>query len=158
MTNPYGQQMPHSAPMQAQPGQAQPYGSPSAGMPAAPYAQPYAQQQAYQQQPFGQQAPYGQPYGAGMANPYGPPIPDYKGWAIGSIFLCWIVAIFAIMKSNEVTTHQITGNMAAAQQASQQTRTLCLVATCLGVAGWLLGIIWLIVALSSAPDITYSRY
>ncbi len=93
-----------------------------------------------------------------MANPYGPPIPDYKGWAIGSIFLCWIVAIFAIMKSNEVTTHQMTGNMAAAQQASQQTRTLCLVATCLGVAGWLLGIIWLIVALSSAPDITYSRY
>ncbi|WP_197320169.1 CD225/dispanin family protein [Saccharomonospora sp. NB11] len=156
MTNPYGQQTPQSAGMPAQPGQAQSYGPPSAGMPAAPYAQQqYPQQQGYPQQPYGQQAPYGQPYGA---NPYGPHIPDYKGWAIGTIFLFWIVAIFAIMKSNEVNTHRMMGNMAAAQEASRQTRTLCLTATWIGAATWTLSIIWIIVVVSSAPEITYSRY
>ncbi|EID52869.1 CD225/dispanin family protein [Saccharomonospora xinjiangensis] len=152
MTNPYGQQMPYGAPMQTQqgqPGQMQ-LGPPSAGVPAAQYAQqpygqqPFAQQQYGQPQPYGQQAYGQQPYGAGMAG-YGQGIPDYKGWAIGSIFLCWIVAIFAIMKSNEVTAYQMQGNTAAAMQASEQTKTLCIVATVLGAFGWGLSLIWLII-------------
>ncbi|CAM2820481.1 CD225/dispanin family protein [Saccharomonospora xinjiangensis] len=161
MTNPYGQQMPYGAPMQTQqgqPGQMQP-GPPSAGVPAAQYAQqpygqqPFAQQQygqqAYGQQSYGQPQPYGQqPYGAGMAGPHGQGIPDYKGWAIGSIFLCWIVAIFAIMKSNEVTAYQMQGNTAAAMQASEQAKTLCIVATVLGAFGWGLSLIWLIILVS----------
>lgn len=145
MTNPYGQQTPYNAPMQAQQGQMQPYGPPSAGMPAVPHApQPYGQQQPYAQQGYAQQ-PYGQqPYGPGMAGQYGG-IPDYKGWAIGSIFLCWIVAIFAIMKSNEVTAYQMQGNTAAAMQASQQTKTLCTIATALGAFLWTMSFIWLII-------------
>src|SRR5690348_15056034 len=104
MTNPYGQPQP--------PYGQQGYGTPSGGMPA-----PYGQQGQY-----GQQAPFGQPgYGPGMGMPGGDinAIKEYKGWAIGCIFLMWILAIFAIMKSNEVRTFKMQGNYAMAQQASQ---------------------------------------
>lgn len=132
-----------------------PYGQQAYGQ------QPYAQQTyGQQQQPYAQQT-YGpqQPYGAGVAGSYGGHgIPDYKSWAIGSIFLCWVVGIFAIMKSNEVTTYQRQGNLAAAMQASQQTKTLCIVATVLGAVAWTVGITCLIVMLSLVsafvPDVS----
>ncbi|MQA10924.1 MAG: hypothetical protein GEU98_20685 [Pseudonocardiaceae bacterium] len=152
MTNPYGQQpygqpqpgyggSPYGAPVPA------PYGGPpSGGMPAAPYAQP---QPGYGpppgQQPYGMGP--GMPPGGGM--PGGQDIPDYKGWAIGCIFLAWIIAIFAIIKSNEVQTHKMQGNLVMAKQASDTTRTLCLVATILGSFGYLVGIIFLIIGLAA---------
>ncbi|WP_199435102.1 CD225/dispanin family protein [Qaidamihabitans albus] len=148
MTNPYGQ--PPQQPYGQQPpqyGQQQAYGPPSGGMPAAPYGQ---QPQA----PYGQQ-PYGQPgYGApGMGGqPGGQDIPDYKGWAIGCIFLFWVLAIFAIMKSNEVGTYKMQGNFAAAQEASKQTKTLCMIATVIGGIGWLIAIIMIIVAIAATGE------
>lgn len=164
MTNPYGQQ-PYQQP---QPG----YGPPSAptpapyGQPAPQYGQPYAQQvPPYGQPPYGQ-PPYGQPYGQpGYGQPYGQPgfagqpgapggqdIPDYKGWAIGCIFLFWILAIFAIMKSNEVGTYKMQGNIVAAQEASRQTKTMCTIATIIGAIGWVIGILYLIFALILVND------
>lgn len=154
MTNPYGQQPPGPQGQQV-------YGPPSGGMPMAPQGQPLQgqpPQQFYGQQPYGQPPqPYGQqPYGApGMAGPMGgQDIPDYKGWAIGTIFLFWILAIFAIMKSNEVNTYKAQGNLVAAQEASRQTRTMCLIATIVGAAWILFTLLWIIIAavtVSSVP-------
>lgn len=160
MTNPYG-------PPQGQPN---PYGQ----QPQAFGQQPgFGQQpQAFAPQSGGVPAQYGQqpsPYGApgmggpgmggpGMGGPgMGGPgmggdihaIPDYKGWAIGSIFMCWIVAIFAIMKSNEVQTYKMQGNYAMAAQASKSTKTLCIVATAIFGVGCVFSLLWIIVAAAS---------
>ncbi|PRX47098.1 interferon-induced transmembrane protein [Prauserella shujinwangii] len=160
MTNPYGQQQ--QQPYGQQPQQfgqppqfgqpQQPYGTPSGGMPAAPYGQPVQPGQPGQPQypQYGQQAPFGQPYGQPGA--VGQDIPDYKGWAIGCIFLFWILAIFAIMKSNEVNTYKMQGNLAAAQDASRQTRTLCLIATIIGAISWAIAVIMIIVAIVAANE------
>ncbi|MEW2503660.1 CD225/dispanin family protein [Amycolatopsis sp. NPDC047767] len=143
MTNPYGQPQP--------PYGQQPYGTPSGPMPT-PYGQ-YGQQGQ-----FGQQAPFGQPgYGPGMGMPPGGDInaiKEYKGWAIGCIFLMWILAIFAIMKSNEVRTFKMQGNYAMAQQASQTTKTLCLIATIIGGIGYALAITFLIIGIVAATTVT----
>jgi len=142
MTNPYGQPYGQQAPPQP--------GYPASGpVPAPPYAQqqPYGQPQPYPQQPYGAQypqAPYAQP---------GQDIPSYKGWAIGCIFLFWIVAIFAIMKANEVETYKAQGNLLGAKQASDSARTLCLVATILGAVGWVIGLIGIIVAIAAASSV-----
>ncbi|MBB1157376.1 MULTISPECIES: CD225/dispanin family protein [Amycolatopsis] len=143
MTNPYGQPQ-------------QPYG----GQPQQPYGQqqPYPQSgatpaQPYPQQPYGQPAPYGQPGFGGAPGGDMSAIKDYKGWAIGCIFLMWILAIFAIMKSNEVQTYKMQGNYAMAQQASQTTKTLCLIATILGALGWVVAIILIIISLVAASEV-----
>lgn len=150
MTNPYGQQ--------PQPG----YGPPSGPTPQqyGPPSGPTPQQQYGQQPPpYGQQ--YGQPqYGAPAGyGPQGAPpaeeIKDYKGWAIGTIFLFWILAIFAIIKSNEVQNLKAQGNLVGAKQASDTTRTLCLIATIIGAVAWaiaLVSIIISLVAINEAAD------
>ncbi len=154
MTNPYGQQ---PGPGQQPYGQQPPpgYGPPSGATPA-----PYGQPSGPNQMPYGQPAPYGQPSPYGQPAPYGAPggmpgggdinsIPDYKGWAIGCIFLCWIIAIFAIMKSNEVNTYKMQGNYAAAMDASKSTKTMCMIASIIGGVGCLFSILWFILALAS---------
>lgn len=159
MTNPYGQQpqqpygqQPYGQqpqqPYGQQPPQQPPYGTPAGGMGMQSGGMPV---------PYGQAAPYGQP------SPYGQPgggqeIKDYKGWAIGCIFLMWIIAIFAIMKSNEVNTYKMQGNYAMAEQASRTTKTLCLTATIIGGVGCLFGIIWLIFGVILATNVVTSCY
>ena len=117
--------------------------------------------------PYGQPAPYGQPPSGGFGAPgYGMPggggdinqIKDYKGWAIGCIFLFWILAIFAIMKSNEVQTYKMQGNYAMAEQASRTTRTLCLIATIIGGLSCVTVIIIWIVAIATATSYCSSYY
>lgn len=146
MTNPYGQpQQPYGQQPVAQPG----YG-PQAGY-AAPYGQP---QQPYGQMPYGN-APYPQTQ-LGAQNQMGAEaIPNYKGWAIGCIFLFWVLAIFAIMRSNEVDSYKMQGNLYAAKEASDSTRTFCLIATIIGSIGWAIGIIMIIVSLSVASSVDY---
>ncbi|MFC3453098.1 CD225/dispanin family protein [Amycolatopsis speibonae] len=167
MTNPYGQQPGYGQQppygQQPQPG----YGPPSGATPS-PYGQPsgatpapYGQPSGATPMPYGQPAPYGQPSPYGQPAPYGAPggmpgggdinsIPDYKGWAIGCIFLCWIIAIFAIMKSNEVNTYKMQGNYAAAMDASKSTKTMCLIASIIGGVGCLFSILWIILAAATA--------
>jgi len=140
VTNPYGQPQ--------QPYGQQPYPQ-SGGVPAQPYGQqPYGQ--PYPQPGYGQQPGYGMPPGGDMNA-----IKDYKGWAIGCIFLMWILAIFAIMKSNEVRTYKMQGNYAMAEQASRTTKTLCLIATIWGAVCYVGAIIAIIIAASAATVVTH---
>ncbi|OOC01523.1 CD225/dispanin family protein [Amycolatopsis azurea] len=142
MTNPYGQQQPYGQ----QPG----YGPPSGGMPA-PYGQPA---------PYGAPSPYGAPGGMPGGGGDINAIKDYKGWAIGCIFLCWIIAIFAIMKSNEVNTYKMQGNYAAAADASRSTRTMCMIASIIGGLGCLFAIVMIIISIAAAASVPscYGRY
>ncbi len=142
MTNPYGQQQPYG--QQPQPG----YGPPSGGMPS-PYGQPA---------PYGQPSPYGAPGGMPGGGGDINAIKDYKGWAIGCIFLCWIIAIFAIMKSNEVNTYKMQGNYAAAADASRSTKTMCMIASIIGGLGCLVGIVIFVFSIIAASTATYSCY
>ncbi|MCR3718694.1 MULTISPECIES: CD225/dispanin family protein [Prauserella salsuginis group] len=164
MTNPYGHQQgygqPPSGGMPAQqPGQ---FGQPPQGQPQPygqqPYGQPYGQQAGQ----FGQQpGQFGQPYGQpGMGQPgMGQEIKDYFGWAIGCIFLFWPLAIFAIIKSNEVKSNVRLGNLPAAQEASNSTKTMCMIATIIGAIGWVISIIMIIVSISAVDTYTtYSGY
>ncbi|HEV7977288.1 CD225/dispanin family protein [Amycolatopsis sp.] len=131
---------------------APPYGQPQSGANPVPYGQPGAPAPYGQQAPFGQPAPYGQqaPYGQAPygQQPYGAPgggfggpggdinaIPDYKTWAIISIFFGGIFGIIAIFKSNEVGQYKMQGNYPAAEQASRTTKTLCLIGNILGGIG-----------------------
>lgn len=158
MTNPYGQPQGQPNPYGQQP---QAYGQqPGYGQQPQAYGQQpgYGQQpQGYAPQSGGMPAQYGQqpsPYGGGDMGGPGMggdihAIPDYKGWAIGSIFLCWIVAIFAIMKSNEVGTYKMQGNYAMALQASKSTKTLCIVATAIFGVSCVFGLLWIVVVAAS---------
>lgn len=147
--NPYGQQQPgaYGQPQTPGYGQQQPgYGQPGYGQPGYPQTGGF-------QQP-GYAAPGMAPGMTGDINS----IPDYKGWAIGCIFLMWIIAIFAIMKSNEVGAYKAQGNFAMAQQASQSTKTMCLIATIIGAVGWVFAIIWIIIAISAAAAVSSYSY
>lgn len=150
MTNPYGPPGPGEDPHGQQAGYGQPapgqvpygqqpppgYGPPSGGMPA-PYGQPVH---------YGQ-PPYGAPGFGGQGGDINA-IPDYKVWAIFSIFLGGVIlGIFAIMKSNEVGMFKAQGQYAMAEQASRTTKTLCLISTILGGIGCIVAIILIIAAI-----------
>ncbi|MEV4317961.1 CD225/dispanin family protein [Actinocrispum sp. NPDC049592] len=103
----------------------------------------------------GQQQPYPYPYppAPGYYAYFPPPPPpgmlrpsNYLGWAIGSIFLFWPIAIAAIITSNKVDRLWSEGRYGESQQASATTRTLCLVATVIGAVLFVLMIIlWIAV-------------
>ena len=92
------------------------------------------------QDPYGQQPPqYGQqsgytpppPPGYGAA-PQGPPPPNYLVWAIISVFLCWPLAIPAIVFAAQVNTKWSQGDVAGAHDSSRKAKTFALWATILG--------------------------
>lgn len=133
MTNPYGQPQYPGQPQQ------QPYQQQQQPGYQQPYQQGYQQQPGYQQQGYQQQGYQPMPgYGpqAGYA-----PIPDFLVWSICCILLFWPVAIAAIIKSNRVRTFLAMGNFPEAKTASDSAKTLCIVASCLGVVAWLTNII-----------------
>ncbi|ONI76914.1 hypothetical protein ALI144C_32830 [Actinosynnema sp. ALI-1.44] len=101
-----------------------------------PFA-PYPQQPGYPPppgyQPMGYPQPgYPPPYGYPAYLPQQPPPPNYLGWAIGAIFLFWPVAIAALIKSGQVERYWAMGQPDLARQASDSTKTLCVVATVIG--------------------------
>ncbi|WP_370947929.1 CD225/dispanin family protein [Amycolatopsis sp. cg5] len=118
--------------------------------------------------PYGQQPPsqYGPPAPFGQPTYGGPPpegadinaIPDYKGWAIGSLFLFLIVGIFALMKSNEVAAFKLQGNYAMALDASKATKTLCLIATIVGAISCLALIAVVVVIVIAAAAVCSGSY
>ncbi|XP_011408532.1 PREDICTED: tumor suppressor candidate 5 homolog [Amphimedon queenslandica] len=61
------------------------------------------------------------------------PSPDYLGLSICAIFCCWIIAIFAIMKSMETRTYNQSGDYDKALQASSQAKSYSIVAIILGL-------------------------
>ncbi|TCO50857.1 CD225/dispanin family protein [Actinocrispum wychmicini] len=80
---------------------------------------------------------YQAPYPPPGYYPYYPPPPppgmprpsNYLGWAIGAIFLFWPLAIPAIIKSTQVDRLWAEGRYDLARDASNTTKTLCLIAT-----------------------------
>lgn len=100
------------------------------------------------QDPYGTQPPsggYGAPppppsggYGVG---PTGTPPPNYLVWAIISVFLCWPLAIPAIVFSTQVNTKWAQGDVAGAQNASSKAKTFSLWATILGAIGIILYVV-----------------
>ncbi|MGL6235426.1 MAG: CD225/dispanin family protein [Segniliparus sp.] len=149
--SPYGQPPVGGSPYG--PPQGSPYGQPPVG--GSPYGQPqgnpYGQPQG---NPYGQ--PQGNPYGQPQGNPYGQPVggspygpggsaggppPDYKGWAIASIFLFWPLAIPAFIASGKVSTLWAQGDIAGANQASADAKKWGSLGVYIG-AGW--SALWLI--------------
>ncbi|ALG07554.1 CD225/dispanin family protein [Kibdelosporangium phytohabitans] len=98
---------------------------------SSPQFAPYPQQAGYP--PMGYPQPgYPPPYGYAAYPPQQPPPPNYLGWAIGSIFLFWPVAIAALVKSGQVERYWAMGQPELARQASESTKTLCVIATVIG--------------------------
>jgi len=97
---------------------------------------PYGQQPpVYGQQPpvYGQQPGYpaAPPPGYGYGTPQGAPPPNYLVWAIISVFLCWPLAIPAIVFAAQVNTKWSLGDVAGAHKASGKAKTFALWATIL---------------------------
>jgi len=73
-------------------------------------------------------------------------------WSIISIFLCWILAIFAIIKSSEVNTKLAQGDYLGAKQASDTAKTLNIIALVIGIFGCLAQIGYVIALIAAAAS------
>lgn len=105
------------------------------------------------QEPTGPESPYGATppsygsappppaYGGGGYQPAGSPPPNHLVWAIISIFLCWPLAIPAIVFSTQVSSKWQQGDAAGAAEASAKARKFALWATIAGAVYWVLMII-----------------
>jgi Interferon-induced transmembrane protein len=126
----------------ADPGYAQ-HAQAGYGPPRVPYPQPYPS-------PY---PPHGYPGHYGYYPPPPPPgvMPpsNHLAWAIGAIFLFWPVAIAALIKSGQVDRLWEQGQYGPAQQASESTKTLCLVATIIGAALFVLAMVMFFVVFAT---------
>nr|WP_052478910.1 CD225/dispanin family protein [Kibdelosporangium sp. MJ126-NF4]CEL21188.1 hypothetical protein [Kibdelosporangium sp. MJ126-NF4]CTQ96246.1 hypothetical protein [Kibdelosporangium sp. MJ126-NF4] len=141
-----GSQPEYGQPGPGQPGPAQPGFQQYPVYPQAAYPPPVYPQPVYSPYP-GYPPPYG--YGYPGYLPQEPPPPNHLGWAIGAIFLFWPVAIAALIKSGQVERFWAMGQPELARQASESTRTLCLVATLIGAFTFVLGFVMFFVVLNS---------
>lgn len=80
-------------------------------------------------------------YGGGGYQPAGSPPPNHLVWAIISIFLCWPLAIPAIIFSTQVNSKWAVGDAAGAAESSRKARQFALWATIAGAVYWVLMII-----------------
>lgn len=93
------------------------------------------------QDPYGSQPPsdgYGQTpppgyYGGGSSTPPSAPPPNHLVWAIISVFLCWPLAIPAIVFATQVNSKWSQGDVVGAQEASSKARKWALWATIAGI-------------------------
>ena len=79
---------------------------------------------------------YGGGYGGGA--PAGSPPPNYLVWAIISVFLCWPLAIPAIIFSTQVNSKWAMGDVAGAHDSSGKAKKFALWATIVGGVGIIL--------------------
>lgn len=111
--------------------------------PAAPQ-QPYnsapPQAPVYPQQPYNPVPPQTPVYPQQPQQP-APHISNYLAWAIVCIFLCWPLAIPAIVYASKVNNLIAMGDYEGAMNASKNAKTFCLIATILGAIALVLGII-----------------
>lgn len=70
--------------------------------------------------------------GHGSGAPAGSPPPNYLVWAIISVFLCWPLAIPAIIFSTQVNSKWAVGDAAGAHEASGKAKKFALWATIIG--------------------------
>ena len=105
------------------------------------------------QEPYGGQQP-GEGYGAapppdyygGGGNPPTPPPPNHLVWAIISVFLCWPLAIPAIIFSTQVNSKWAQGDVQGAEEASRKAKQFALWATILGIIVIILSVIFFALA------------
>lgn len=93
---------------------------------------PYGGQGDQQGNGYGSAPPPPNYYGGGMTPPTPPP-PNHLVWAIISVFLCWPLAIPAIVFATQVNSKWAQGDQAGAQDASKKAKTFALWATILGL-------------------------
>lgn len=89
---------------------------------------------------------YPPPPPPGMLRP-----PNYLGWAIGSIFLFWPLAIAAIIKSSQVDRLWAEGRYDLSREASNTTKTLCLIATIVAAVLFVFFIVMWVVLWNTIP-------
>ena len=146
-------QQPQATVEQAQ----QPVEQPQA--PAAPAENPVPQQPVAPQQPYNAVPP--QPPVAPPQPPVYPPqqpaphISNYLAWAIVCIFLCWPLAIPAIVYASKVNNLIAMGDYEGAMNASKNAKTFCIIATVLGAIAIVLGIIGGIIGGMAASSYYY---
>lgn len=103
----------------------------------------------------GQPYPYLPPgYYAYIPPPPPPGMPrpsNYLAWAIVTIILFWPIGIPAIIKSTQVDRLWLEGRYGEAQQSSNTTKTLCLVATILAAVFIVLSVILFFAVFNSFP-------
>lgn len=149
--------------------------------PAAPAENPVPQQSVAPQQPYNAVPPQPpvvppqppvypqQPYNAVPPQPpVAPPpaypqqpqqpaphISNYLAWAIVCIFLCWPLAIPAIVYASKVNNLIAMGDYEGAMNASKNAKTFCIIATVLGAIAIVLGIIGGIIGGMAASSYNY---
>lgn len=93
---------------------------------------------------------YGSPpppdYYGGSAQPPSPPPPNHLVWAIISVFLCWPLAIPAIVFSTQVNSKWSAGDVQGAEDASRKAKQFALWATIAGIIVIVLYILLFVVA------------
>ena len=146
-------QQPQATVEQAQ----QPVEQPQA--PAAPAENPVPQQPVAPQQPYNAVPPQ-PPVAPPPAYPQQPQQPaphisNYLAWAIVCIFLCWPLAIPAIVYASKVNNLIAMGDYEGAMNASKNAKTFCIIATVLGAIAIVLGIIGGIIGGMAASSYYY---
>lgn len=101
-------------------------------------ADPYGQQPSYGSTPSYGATPPSYGGGGGYGSPAGSPPPNYLVWAIISVFLCWPLAIPAIIFSTQVNTKWAQGDAAGAHESSRKAKQFALWATIVGAVGLVL--------------------
>jgi hypothetical protein len=145
-------------------GQQPSYGQQPGSQPSA-YPPPYQQQYqpTYQTPPYqsqyyqggGYQPPGYQPPGYQPTYNYGsiPNIPSYMGWAIATLILCfWPTGIVAVVFASKVGNRLALGDIPGAQDASRKAKMWTWITFGIGVAAWVLVIISIIVAATTAVN------
>ena len=84
-----------------------------------------------------------------------PHISNYLAWAIVCIFLCWPLAIPAIVYASKVSNLIAMGDYEGAMNASKNAKTFCIIATVLGAIAIVLGIIGGIIGGMAASSYNY---
>ena len=84
-----------------------------------------------------------------------PHISNYLAWAIVCIFLCWPLAIPAIVYASKVNNLIAMGDYEGAMNASKNAKTFCIIATVLGAIAIVLGIIGGIIGGMAASSYYY---
>lgn len=114
----------------------------------------------YPQQPMPYQpsAPTPPPaYGQQPMQPV-PQISNYLAWAIVCIFLCWPLAIPAIVYASKVNNLIAMGDYEGAMNASKNAKTFCLISTILGAIAVVISIILVMVGAVAASGAFYYYY
>jgi ribosomal protein L37E len=124
------------------------YQAPPQGYGPGPYQNRY-QPGAYQTPPY-QQQPYQRnyqapPYQSGYYGPnaYGavPRVPNYLGWAIAVLILCfWPTGIPAVVFASQVDNRLAMGDIEGARESSRKAKMWCWITFGIAIGFWVIGI------------------